>query len=115
LDYIQTVLDFLALAVCLVMAYSAIGVLLVMRKGLLERSWRNIAMGAIVIALGVVIFSIPTNSSTVNDILGYAGTSCQVIGGLFLIVGFREQHPKFMVRALSKKEEKEARPDLMSA
>ena len=89
------------------MAYSAVGVLLVMRKGLLERSWRNIAIGAIVIALGVVIFSIPSNSASITTILGYAGTSCQVIGGVFLIVGFRQQHPKFMVRALNKKEEKE--------
>jgi exosortase/archaeosortase len=110
LDYIQTALDFLALAVCLIMAYSAVGVLLVMRKGLLERSWRNIAIGAIVIALGVVIFSIPSNSAEISTILSYIGTSCQVVGGLFLIIGFREQHPRFMVRALNKKEEKEAQP-----
>ena len=91
------------------MAYAAVQVLLVMRKGLLERSWKYIAIGAITIALGVVIFSIPSNAPTISVILGYVGTSCQVIGGFFLIIGFRNQHPKFMVRALNKEEKKEIR------
>jgi uncharacterized membrane protein HdeD (DUF308 family) len=101
-DFVQTVLDVLALLVCLVMAYYALQVLLVMRKGLLENSWKYIAGGTFVIALGVVIFSIPSNSAIITSVLGYLGTSCQVIGALFLIICFRSLHPKKMLRKMEK-------------
>ena len=110
MDFIQTVLDALALMVSLVMAYFAITVLLTMRSRLLESSWQNIAKGAIAIAAGVVIFSIPPSSAVMASIISYAGTSCQVIGGFLMILGFRSQHPKMMVRKMEKNERKTGAP-----
>jgi predicted membrane channel-forming protein YqfA (hemolysin III family) len=98
LDYSFVALGVVALVAVLGMAYYASRILLQMRTGELEKTWRYLVAGAYLIAAAVTILlvqEVVTLSSLISSIATHLGVTMLVIGSLYILFGFRAHYRVF--------------------
>lgn len=98
LDYSYIALGVIALATVFGMAYYASRILLQMRTGELEKSWRYLVAGAYLIEAAVMILliqEVTAFSSVISSIAGHLGATMLVIGAVYILLGFRAHHRVF--------------------
>jgi predicted membrane channel-forming protein YqfA (hemolysin III family) len=98
IDYSYLALGIVALFTVLGMAYYASRILLQMRTGELEKTWRWLVAGAYLIEAAVVILfvqEILTFSSLVSSIATHLGVTMLVIGSVYILLGFRSHYRIF--------------------
>jgi hypothetical protein len=108
-DYSYIALGFIALFTVFGMAYYASRILLQMRTGELEKSWRYLVAGAYLIEAAVVILLIQevvTFSSIISSIAGHLGATMLVIGAVYVLLGFRAHYRVFSPKHPSVKMDK---------
>jgi len=86
-------MELLGIVVLSIFGYYAIGMLASFRRGMLERGWRMVTVGAIILALAQIPFLLASFSPvSFASLLMYAGNICRLVGIIFLIAGFRDQY-----------------------
>jgi predicted membrane channel-forming protein YqfA (hemolysin III family) len=98
LDYSYLALGIVAVFTVLGMAYYASKILLQMRTGELEKTWRFLVAGAYLIEAAVVILfvqEIVTFSSIITSIATHLGVTMLVIGSVYILFGFRAHYIVF--------------------
>lgn len=86
-------MELLGVVVLSIFGYYAVGMLASFRRGMLERGWRMVTVGAIILALAQIPFLVASfSSSPFASLLMYSGNISRFIGIIFLIVGFRDQY-----------------------
>jgi anaerobic C4-dicarboxylate transporter len=92
LDISFIVLGMIALVTVLGIAYYASRILLQMRTGELEKSWRYLVASSYLIEAAVVMLlveSVFNLSSLISQIMAHLGVTMLVIGVLYIFLGFR--------------------------
>ncbi|MBI2185227.1 MAG: hypothetical protein HYU39_09765 [Thaumarchaeota archaeon] len=94
-DFIRVAVDIVGLVVTLAIVYFSGKMMLLMRKGFFEKSWRSIATGNILVSIAVLTFLVrillTPEESAMPDTLVYLGGTLAVAGALFVIWGLRTQ------------------------
>jgi len=92
-------------------AFFAFKMIIHMRWGRFERSWKFLLGGAISLAIGFIALSIEdfypaySFSYTLSD---YLGTAASTVGVILLLLGFREHYNVWILKDLRKKEKQTA-------
>jgi predicted membrane channel-forming protein YqfA (hemolysin III family) len=97
-DFSYIALEIVAVFTVLGMAYYASKILLQMRTGELEKTWRFLVAGAYLIEAAVVILLIQaviTFSPGVSSIATHLGATMLVIGSVYILFGFRAHYRVF--------------------
>jgi predicted membrane channel-forming protein YqfA (hemolysin III family) len=98
LDYSYVALGVVAVITVLGMAYYATRILMQMRTGELEKTWRFLVAGAYLIEAAVVILLIQevvTLSASIASISTHLGATMLVIGSVYILFGFRAHYRVF--------------------
>jgi predicted membrane channel-forming protein YqfA (hemolysin III family) len=98
IDYSYVALGVIAVFTVLGMAYYASKILLQMRTGELEKTWRYLVAGAYLIEAAVVILFIQEVvmfSATITSIATHLGVTMLVIGSMYILFGFRTHYIVF--------------------
>jgi hypothetical protein len=98
LDYSYVALGVVAVFTVFGMAYYASRILMQMRTGELEKTWRFLVAGAYLIEAAVVILLIPEVlilSVNVSSIADHLGATMLVIGSVYVLLGFRAHYRVF--------------------
>jgi hypothetical protein len=109
LDYSYIALGVIALVTVLGMAYYASRILLQMRTGELEKSWKYLVAGAYLIEAGVVMLLIQEfigSLSSFSLIMSHLGATMLVIGSAYILFGFRAHYRVFSPKHPSVKMDK---------
>jgi len=86
-------MELIGIVVLSTFGYYALQLMASFRKGMLERGWRLVTFGAIILALAQIPFliSLATPSLLMSD-LRLVGNLSRFVGIIFLTLGFREQY-----------------------
>jgi predicted membrane channel-forming protein YqfA (hemolysin III family) len=98
IDYSYVALGVIAVFTVLGIAYYASKILLQMRTGELEKTWRYLVAGAYLIEAAVVILFIQEVvmfSATITSIATHLGVTMLVIGSMYILLGFRAHYIVF--------------------
>lgn len=98
LDFSYIALGIVAVLTVLGIAYYASKILLQMRTGELEKTWRFLVAGAYLIEAAVVILfiqEIVTFSASISSIATHLGATMLVIGSVYILLGFRAHYHVF--------------------
>ncbi|MDG7000072.1 MAG: hypothetical protein JRN15_13275 [Nitrososphaerota archaeon] len=97
LDYSFVVIDILGLLTIVGIGYYASRILVQMKTGLLEKSWRYLVAAAYVLLGAVVVFMIQQFSSTglIFEVTSHLSAVLLVIGGIYILLGFRAHYIVF--------------------
>lgn len=91
--YYQLAVDLIGTMLLSALGYYVFRLLSSFRKGMLERGWKLVTYGAIVLALAQIPFIIGSlGSPNVSNIYTIAGNFLRVAGVFLLILGFRNQY-----------------------
>jgi hypothetical protein len=93
-------LNVVALIILLAIAFYSIRLLFIMKRGALEKSWRFVSMGSLMLVLGVIIFALVSAvpSLRMPGFVFMIGGIAMICGGFFLLLGLRVQYNLFHVR-----------------
>jgi hypothetical protein len=96
------------------MAVYGARLLLLMRKGKLQKSWKFASSGSIFLTLGVLVFAFEAIYSFPAGLrmLYYAGGLCMIAGGSLLLLGFRSQYELLRLPKASYQKEDKKLDDL---
>jgi hypothetical protein len=101
LDYSYLVLGTIALFTVLGMAYYASRILLQMRTGELEKSWKYLVAGAYLVEAAIIMLLIGEvflfNSTTVS-LIAHLAVTLLVVGAVYIFLGFRAHYQVFNPR-----------------
>lgn len=91
------IIDLFGLFTLVGIGYYASRIMVQMRTGLLEKSWRYLVAASIVLLCGVVLFIAQqfVNSSVIVDALSHVSALLMVIGGIYILLGFRSHYMVF--------------------
>jgi hypothetical protein len=98
LDYSYIAIGIVAVFTVLGMAYYASRILMQMRTGELEKTWRFLVAGAYLVEAAVVILLIQevvTFSVNVSSVATHLGATMLVIGSVYILLGFRAHYRVF--------------------
>ena len=97
LDYSFVAIDLLGLVTIVGIGYYASRILVQMKTGLLEKSWRYLVAGAYVLLGAVVVFLIEqfSGSGLLFQITSHLSAALLVIGGIYVLLGFRAHYTVF--------------------
>lgn len=97
IDYSFLAIDLLGLFTIVGIGYYASKILFQMRTGLLEKSWRYLVAAAYVLLGGVFVFLIQqfAPSSIIYDVTSHLSAALLVIGGAYILLGFRAHYQVF--------------------
>jgi hypothetical protein len=101
LDYSYVVLGVLALFTVLGMAYYATRIMLQMRTGELEKSWRYLLAAAYLVEAAVSILLISAvffEKSFTGVLITHVAVTLLVVGGFYTLLGFRAHYKVFSPR-----------------
>ncbi len=105
-DYLQLAILIVGVWVLSVFGFYAVRLLASFKKGMLEKGWKLVTYGAIVLVLAQIPFLIGAFSPAArSSLLSDMGDLFRLLGMLFLIFGFREQYQVWRV------DEKEVSPN----
>lgn len=94
----RLIVNIASLIIIIGIFYYANKLLFLTRKGMLEKVWKHISIGALILALGSLSFVIRTffhaflNSEIQLDELIIIGAIFSMIGGFFLLIGLRKEY-----------------------
>jgi len=89
----QLSMEILGVVVLSIFGFYAVRLLSSFKRGMLEKGWKNVTQGAIILVLAQIPFLLAgITPSTLSSILIGAGDLLRLIGIIFLIVGFRAQY-----------------------
>lgn len=93
-DPVLTVIDAASLLITFGMSYYAIKLVMKFKNGMLEKGWRSVAYGAIVLTIAGIVFAAQSSGSapTLSDALVYAASILSMFGGLLLLFGLRVEN-----------------------
>jgi len=94
-DFLLLGFDIVGFIVALGMAYYAFHMVDQMKSGRLEKSWKYMTRGALVIAIDAVVLMIQVFGSASNTVVvgtTYVGFTFAIIGGFLMMLGFREHY-----------------------
>jgi hypothetical protein len=93
-DPIGLTIGVVSLIITLGMALYGTRLLLIMRKGELQKSWKLASSGSIFLTLGVLIFAFEAIYSFPVGlrVLFYSAGVSMIVGGSLLFLGFRSQY-----------------------
>jgi tetrahydromethanopterin S-methyltransferase subunit C len=96
-DYSFLAIDLLGLVTIVGIGYYASKILIQMRTGLLERSWRYLVAAAYVLLGGVFAFLVQqfATSAMVYEVTSHLSAVLLVIGGIYILLGFRAHYVVF--------------------
>ncbi len=93
INYVLLVMEVAGVAVLSTFGYYAVRLLASFRKGMLERGWRMVVFGAILLAIAQIPFlAAALTSGNLSSTLGYVGDLFRFAGMISLILGFRAQY-----------------------
>jgi hypothetical protein len=93
IDYALLVMEVVGIAVLSTFGYYAVRLLASFRKGMLERGWRLVVFGAILLGIAQIPFLVAAvTSGNLSTMLGYVGDVFRFAGMISLILGFRAQY-----------------------
>jgi hypothetical protein len=93
IDYLVLVKEVAGVAVLSAFGYYAVRLLASFRKGMLERGWRLVVFGAILLGIAQIPFLVAAVTlGNLSSMLDDAGEAFRFIGMIFLILGFRAQY-----------------------
>jgi drug/metabolite transporter (DMT)-like permease len=101
LDYSYLVLGTIALFTVLGMAYYATRILLQMRTGELEKSWKYLVAGAYLVEAAIVLLLVAEfffQNSSMSFILSHLSVTLLVVGAVYIFLGFRAHYQVFNPR-----------------
>jgi stage V sporulation protein SpoVS len=106
ISLITIVVSIAKLAGMIAIAFYAIKLLRIIRRGLLEKGWKLIVFAAFCLIFGILGLDLSIASrdpnSIVLEVLGYSGAALQTIGAITIAYGFKSQYdvwnPKGMTR-----------------
>jgi hypothetical protein len=81
-------------------AFYSIRLLVIMKRGALEKSWRYVFIGSFMLVLGILAFSgvaLMPRAQMPSFLFNLGGIS-MLVGGFFLILGLRVQYGLFHMR-----------------
>jgi len=96
-------LDVASIAAALGLAYYSIRMIVMMRWGRFETSWRSITVGAILLCVGYAILTLEDFSPayTASYVLkDYLGTAVSTVGLLFILAGMRQSYRVWQLKDL---------------
>ena len=103
IDYESLVIEIVGLAVVFFFGFYALKLLSNFREGMLEKGWKQVAIGALFLIAAQILFLIPLmGSSPLVTALNYTGSAMRVFAMIFLILCLRAH---YMVWRVNKKEE----------
>ncbi|MDG6923090.1 MAG: hypothetical protein JRN67_07350 [Nitrososphaerota archaeon] len=81
------------MAVVLAFGFYAVRLLASFRKGMLEKGWKQVAVGAILLVLSQLLFLVSgIDFSNLEFVLGTFGTLTRFFGMIFIILGLRTHY-----------------------
>jgi protein-S-isoprenylcysteine O-methyltransferase Ste14 len=95
LDYLSLAFDIVGFVISLGMAYYAFCMINQMKTGRLEKSWKYMTRGALIIAIDAVVLMIQvfgSSSALIVEGTTYTGATFAIIGGFLIMLGFRENY-----------------------
>ena len=93
LDSIQLGVEAVGIFVLIAFGYYALRLLASFRKGMLEKGWRDVTIGAIILAIAQFpILASGVSENGMFDLLGSAGALLRLTAMIFLILGLRSQY-----------------------
>ncbi|MHB1869200.1 MAG: hypothetical protein ACYCPP_09705 [Nitrososphaerales archaeon] len=98
LDYSLLIIDLLGFFTILGIGYYASRIMMQMRTGLLEKSWRYLVAAAYVLQGGVVVFLVQqffATSTLIFEVTSHLSAVLLVIGGIYVLLGFRAHYVVF--------------------
>ncbi len=101
LDYSYLVLGTIALFTVLGMAYYATRILLQMRTGELEKSWKYLVAGAYLLEAAIIILLIAEVfplSEVMSSVITHIAVTLLVVGAVYIFLGFRAHFQVFNPR-----------------
>jgi len=102
LDYSYLVLGTIALFTVLGMAYYATKILLQMRTGELEKSWKYLVAGAYLIEAAIIILLVQEVflvNAGMASVVTHLAVTLLVVGAVYIFLGFRAHHQVFNPRS----------------
>ncbi len=96
-DYSLLVIDIIGFFTILGIGYYSSRILMQMRTGLLEKSWRYLVAAAYVLQGGVVVFLFQqfSSSTLMFEVTSHLAATLFVIGGIYILLGFRAHYVVF--------------------
>jgi hypothetical protein len=92
-DYVQLLMEITGVVVLSIFGFYAVGLLTTFRQGMLEKGWRNVTQGAIILVLAQIpILISPIGPTGLASLLDDTGAILRFIGIVLLILGFRAQY-----------------------
>jgi hypothetical protein len=88
-------LDFASIAAAVGLAYYSVRMIVMMRWGRFETSWRSITIGAVLLCVGYVVLTLEDFSPAYTigyEVKDYLGTAISTFGILFVFVGMRQSY-----------------------
>lgn len=97
IDYSFVAIDLLAIVTIVGIGYYASKILIQMRTGILEKSWRYLVAAAYVMLGGVVMLFVEqfATSTLLEEITSHLSAVLLVIGGVYILLGFRAHYMVF--------------------
>ncbi|HYB04644.1 MAG TPA: hypothetical protein VED17_09285 [Nitrososphaerales archaeon] len=93
IDYVLLVQEVVGVAVLFTFGYYAVRLLASFRKGMLERGWRLVVFGAILLGVAQIPFLVAAiTSGNLSTTLVAVGDLVRFMGMISLILGFRAQY-----------------------
>jgi len=108
-DPIGLIIDVTSLVIVIMMAVYGARLLVFMRTGVLERSWRYMSVGSVMIALGILAIAYVSINSYIPQLIDlfHLGGLAMIAGGVLFVMGFRLQYNAFKLKfAYTKPHEK---------
>ncbi|HEY4672630.1 MAG TPA: hypothetical protein VIH03_00510 [Nitrososphaerales archaeon] len=94
IDVLRMTINIASAAVSLLSLYYALRLSIIFRSGILQKSWRGIAIGIILVSIANLIFLARTIAMAegTSQVLLYAGAMTAFMGGLFVLFGLRKEY-----------------------
>jgi hypothetical protein len=94
IDVLRMTINIASAAVSLLSLYYALRLSSIFRSGILQKSWRGIALGIILVSIANLIFLARTITMAegISQVLLYAGAMTAFMGGLFVLFGLRKEY-----------------------
>ena len=93
IDYNQLTIEIIGIVVLSIFGFYAIRLLSTFRNGMLEKGWKYVTEGAIILGLGQIPYLLSwIGSASLFSLLNDVGMLMRFVGMIFLILGFRAQY-----------------------
>jgi hypothetical protein len=91
-------MEIAGIVVLSIFGFYAVRLLATFKQGMLEKGWRNVTSGALMLAIAQIPFLVSRiGNAALGSLLNETGNILRFIGIVFLILGFRAQYQVWRV------------------